>query len=133
MRGADEVTGRAPHAVHPGTPHRVDGEPRPGTALRPATLRTPDEQCLAAEWTECLGKLDAETRTRHSAVLGAAARRELLQKRLPGSAWAESRGCGIRIESPEPGESSGAGFACGAGHVPERAQRFLYFFTEPPK
>ncbi len=45
--------------------------------------------------------------------------------RVPGSHWANTAGCGTTIEeAPVTG-----GIGCGMGHVPEQAQRFLFFFA----
>ncbi len=45
--------------------------------------------------------------------------------RISGSYWATDGGCGVYVEDvPETG-----GYDCGMGHVPPRAQRFLYFFV----
>lgn len=45
--------------------------------------------------------------------------------RVRGSYWAHSGGCGVSIEEV-PVTSI---VACGMGHTPERARRFLYFFA----
>ncbi len=45
--------------------------------------------------------------------------------RIRGSYWANQAGCGVYVEEvPQTG-----GIGCGMGHTPERAQRFLYFFS----
>jgi hypothetical protein len=43
-----------------------------------------------------------------------------------GSYWASSGGCGVSIEDAPQLEAM---VACGMGHTPERARRFLYFFA----
>jgi len=45
--------------------------------------------------------------------------------RVPGSHWATSGGCGVSIEGVE----TQVMMACGMGHTPERARRFLHFFA----
>jgi len=53
--------------------------------------------------------------------------------RVPGSHWARASGCGLdEVEGmPEPpGEV--IAMDCGMGHVPPRAQRFLYFYAQTP-
>jgi hypothetical protein len=59
-----------------------------------------------------------------------AARAVLCRRRVPGSRWANSSGCGTHVER-EPGEDEEEGllFACGMGHVPEQSRRFLDFLT----
>lgn len=53
---------------------------------------------------------------------------ELLAGAPPGgAAWATSMGCGADVDGhPE----IGAGIACGMGHVPDIAQRFLYYLVD---
>jgi hypothetical protein len=63
-----------------------------------------------------------------TAVLLAAIDRALIHKRIAGSRWATSGGCGERIEDPEPGEKVSI-FRCGMGYVPELSHRFLDFLT----
>lgn len=58
-----------------------------------------------------------------------AARFVLCRRRVPGSRWASSSGCGSEVEY-EPGEErSNLIMACGMGHVPEQSQRFLDFLA----
>lgn len=59
-------------------------------------------------------------------LLGSAVETKLLRSRVPGSKWANSGGCGTRIE----GEEQRVMVACGMGHVPAKSSRFLYFFTK---
>ncbi len=47
------------------------------------------------------------------------------QHAVPGSHWAHSSGCATEIE----GEPITGGIGCGMGHVPQLAQRFLFFFA----
>lgn len=51
-------------------------------------------------------------------------RASVLSEAIPGSRWANTRGCGIEIE----GESNQLMARCGMGHVEWRSQRFLHFF-----
>ncbi len=60
------------------------------------------------------------------AALADASRQEIVQPHLPGAKWAHSGGCGMRIE----GERDNVAVGCGMGHVPELAQRFLFFYSE---
>ena len=58
--------------------------------------------------------------------LAALVRDRLVRSQPPkGSRWGRSGGCGTRIE----GARSHAMIGCGMGHVPERSQRFLSFYT----
>lgn len=58
--------------------------------------------------------------------LAAAVRDRMVRAQPPkGSRWAQSGGCGTRIE----GARSHAMIGCGMGHVPERSRRFLSFYT----
>jgi hypothetical protein len=52
--------------------------------------------------------------------------------RVPGSHWARASGCGLdEVEGmPERGEV--IAMDCGMGHVPPRASRFLYFYSQTP-
>jgi hypothetical protein len=62
----------------------------------------------------------------------------------PGSHWAESSGCGTRVEDTAEEKRIIAerakqghfrpivGIGCGMGHVPEKARRFLYYFAHGP-
>jgi len=74
------------------------------------------------------GKQPDAQRAATTAVLLAAIDRALVHKRIAGSRWATSTGCGERIEDPERGEPA-LTVACGMGHVPEASQRFLDFLT----
>jgi hypothetical protein len=56
--------------------------------------------------------------------------RRLVRRRLPGSRWATSSGCGAEVEDPDPALGEvGAGVECGLGRVPEVCRRFLLFYT----
>lgn len=57
--------------------------------------------------------------------LAAHARERLTQQPVAGSEWAHSWGCGITVE----GRDDNMVVGCGMGHVPERSQRFLYWYT----
>jgi hypothetical protein len=84
---------------------------RAAAVVRVAAGRQPDAQRAAT-----------------TAVLLAAIDRALIHKRIAGSRWATSQGCGEKIEDPEAGEPALA-VACGMGHVPELSRRFLDFLT----
>ena len=58
------------------------------------------------------------------ARLASEARARYVQKRITGSHWASSYGCGTDIEGYDEMYAVG----CGMGHVSEKATRFLYFF-----
>jgi hypothetical protein len=57
------------------------------------------------------------------------ARKNLTKKPPPGAHWAKGSGCGTEIE----GVAESMMFACGMGHVPRKASRFLYFFSLPSR
>ncbi|MEM9487948.1 MAG: hypothetical protein AAGC55_02325 [Myxococcota bacterium] len=71
--------------------------------------------------------LDSEDRARRDlmALLAARVRTRLVKGIVSGSEWAHSGGCGMTIE----GRDSTVMVGCGMGHVPERSQRFLHFYT----
>jgi hypothetical protein len=60
--------------------------------------------------------------------LAAAVRARFVKGRVPGSRWAQASGCGTVVE----GEEDQLRMACGMGHVPEKARRFLYFYAKTP-
>lgn len=62
---------------------------------------------------------------KRAAALATEARARLKDKPPPGTRWASSSGCGTDIEGEAP-----MAVGCGMGHVPKKAQRFLYFFTQ---
>jgi hypothetical protein len=62
---------------------------------------------------------------RRAASLAVEVRARLKDKPPAGTRWATGAGCGFSIE----GEEDKWGMACGMGHVPKKARRFLYFFT----
>ena len=62
---------------------------------------------------------------RVDSLLADVARRRFVVRRVPGSRWANSRGCGVQVEGEEP-----VFIGCGMGNVPQLSQRFLYWFTE---
>lgn len=61
-------------------------------------------------------------------LLATIASEQLRKRRVPGSRWASSTGCGVEIE----GEDDQMMVACGMGHTPRKSQRFLYFFSKGP-
>ena len=91
------------------------GSPAPALADR-ATAHV-----LAAE----LGRKKPVAAWHRAIAEGASAR--LQQRRIPGSHWASSAGCGTDIEgwSGDDGHVIG----CGMGHIPPRSRRFLHFFA----
>jgi hypothetical protein len=77
------------------------------------------------------------------AASAAYVRNRWVAKKVPGSHWASSGGCGVDIEEdpPPPDTSCGPECArprvvravgCGMGHVPAIARRFLYLYTRSP-
>jgi len=60
--------------------------------------------------------------------LARAAAERLRLHAVPGSNWASSHGCGTTIEGVPDDEQRMV--ACGMGHVPAKATRFLYFFVQ---
>ena len=58
-------------------------------------------------------------------AIAARARERLTQSPVAGSEWAQSWGCGITVE----GRDDNMVVGCGMGQVPERSQRFLYWYT----
>ena len=62
---------------------------------------------------------------RHAATLAGEVRARLRDKPPPGTRWAKGQGCGVDVEGEEP-----MMVACGMGHVPKKAARFLYFFAK---
>jgi hypothetical protein len=60
--------------------------------------------------------------------LAADVRARLTHGRVPGSRWASSSGCGTTVED----DDDTLGIGCGMGHVPEKAQRFLYLYAQTP-
>lgn len=69
-------------------------------------------------------------------VLAEAARAVLCGRRIPGSAWAQSGGCGVELErdpdARDEEESLESIVACGMGHVPAKSSRLLYLFSKKP-
>jgi hypothetical protein len=62
---------------------------------------------------------------KRAATLADEVRARLKAKPPPGTRWAKRSGCGVDIEG-EPAMM----VDCGMGHVPKKAQRFLYFFAK---
>lgn len=61
----------------------------------------------------------------HPEVPAAQVRKQLKDRPPSGAKWAQSAGCGTAVEGEPP-----MMVGCGMGHVPRKAQRFLYFFTD---
>jgi len=74
------------------------------------------------------GKRPDAERTATLAALQAAIGKVIVGRSVAGAQWARSAGCGESIEDLAPGEVPLA-VACGMGHVPELAQRYLKFLT----
>jgi len=93
----------------------------------------PEDELLvrATAWVRCAAAgMEAEPSRSTQAALLAAIERRLVRRRLPGSRWATSSGCGAEIEDPDPALGEvGAGVECGMGRVPEVCRRFLLFYT----
>jgi len=64
------------------------------------------------------------------AALAKGARARLAERRVPGSRWAETFGCGSHIEWEEGEEHNEVGIGCGMGHVPAKSARFLDFLAD---
>jgi hypothetical protein len=69
-------------------------------------------------------------------LLAEAARAVLCGRRIPGSAWAQSGGCGVDVEPDPDAKEDEEGLesmvACGMGHVPRKSSRMLYLFSRKP-
>jgi hypothetical protein len=63
------------------------------------------------------------------ASLAATARAQYVKRRIPGSHWATSSGCGTSVEE-DLEEASMA--RCGMGHVAAKSSRFLYLYAQTP-
>lgn len=85
------------------------------------------EQAAAAPAVLALAAVDAAPAVRVElvAALAGSARASLVEKRVPGSWWAVSGGCGTRIEGVEDQLM----VKCGMGHVTARATRALHFWN----
>lgn len=85
---------------------------------------------LLAQVLAPAGRADWEFSRLRDAVLPRLAeltRERLLRSRPPaGSRWAQTAGCGVRIE----GHKQRFGIGCGMGHVPERSRRFLAWLSD---
>jgi len=87
----------------------------------------PDGRALGERAAQLRGAR-GERRRELVASLAGEARARLCKERIPGSRWARQSGCGTDIE----GEQDNLVVGCGMGHVPEKSQRFLYFFSKTP-
>jgi hypothetical protein len=66
--------------------------------------------------------------TRLLTDLAGASRAQLCRRRVPGSRWAKSTGCGSQVEyEPVEKHEDDMIVACGMGHTPEISARFLDF------
>ncbi|HND11498.1 MAG TPA: hypothetical protein PLY80_13740 [Pseudomonadota bacterium] len=95
-------------------------------ADRDATLSAEELELCAAQIAQYAQSLPSPRKDKLQEQLGSAAENKLLRARVPGSKWARSSGCGMRIE----GEDQRRMVACGMGHVPAMSSRFLFFFTK---
>ncbi len=68
---------------------------------------------------------DATTREHLTALLAAAVRTRLCERRIDGAPWARATGCGVVVE----GEARNSGIMCGMGFTPDRSRRFLKFYV----
>lgn len=93
-----------------------------------AGLRADQADTLAALVALTAQQADRTERAALHKLLADAAGARLRKQRIPGSYWARQSGCGTTVEGAE---DRSAMVACGMGHVPEKSQRFLYFFTVP--
>jgi hypothetical protein len=107
---------------------RLGLAPAPGATGRsgPAEIHRMAAVLLAA----AVGLPDGERRSAVAQV-AESARFVLCRRRVPGSRWANSTGCGVDVErlpdETEPDE--GRLVNCGMGHVPEQSSRFLDFLA----
>ena len=94
--------------------------------------KVPSDELLvrfAAQQRSAAAELKDADRERVLVALESAARNEVVKKRIPGSRWASSQGCGTTIER-SPGEVAPmGGVACGMGSVPPMCDRFLEFYV----
>ena len=88
----------------------------------PATARDADR---AAALVMLAAREHPAAHTRLVERLRDAAHARIRDRRIPGSRWAHSFGCGTTYE----GENDNAMFGCGMGHIAARSQRFLDFFA----
>ncbi len=93
---------------------------------REAELTAEELDLCAAQVARFAQTAPAKRQSALREQLGAAVEIKLLRSRVPGSKWAQSGGCGTRVE----GEQDRQMVACGMGHVPAKSSRFLYFFTK---
>ena len=92
-----------------------------------AGTATPRDVRAAPALARAAAEADPEKRDTWIARLAAAAREEIVAAPPAGAKWAQSAGCGTRIE----GEEENVMVACGMAHVPALSQRFLHLFTNP--
>ncbi|MBN8612860.1 MAG: hypothetical protein J0L92_19855 [Deltaproteobacteria bacterium] len=114
-------------ALPPEPPYAVDGEDW-------EAQRTREDAYVDAQIAAISNAVVAALATRIAASTPAqrtAARARAIDTyrahRVRGSYWAFSGGCGVSVEDAPPQLESMV--ACGMGHTPERARRFLYFFA----
>jgi hypothetical protein len=114
----------SPTALDAKVPEPRDGRALDGDAL---TLELNEEAASRARIAVLAGAIAAALPLAKRPVAQCAheVRARLVRRPPPGSKWAVAGGCGVRVE----GESERTGIACGMGHVPLLAQRFLYFMS----
>jgi len=71
---------------------------------------------------------DADHFDADAVALAAEVKARLVAQRVPGSRWGRASGCGTTVE----GDEGGLQPACGMGHVPNKASRFLYMYAQTP-
>ena len=118
-------TDRVPAA---GQPLHADLPAYPGAHSMDWEEQRKAEEKVSAERIAALGALVRKglgADTRKLAARAAGVRARVVKQAPSGAHWANASGCGTRIE----GVSDNMVIGCGMGHVPEKAQRFLYFFS----
>lgn len=76
-----------------------------------------------------LAALDGEIPRRVIAAMANAARRRVVNRRIPGALWGRATICGSdEFEGVEP-EYDVLAIGCGVGSIPRRSERFLHFYT----
>ena len=104
----------------PGDLRRIDELPESLGELQPI-----DVDLAPATTTLLARSADPIMREHLTALLAAAARSRLCDRRIEGAPWARATGCGVVVE----GEARDSGIMCGMGFTPERSRRFLKFYV----
>lgn len=98
-------------------------ELRSAAKLTPEQLEAADH--AAALLAESAARLPEPEQKSRWELLHAVVTARVLSRKVPGSHWAKSSGCGTDIEDVP----TNAMIGCGMGHVPQKSARFLYFFA----